>query len=142
MLNPYESPVSASDAPAPSRQRGRLALAWFVGTLAAMVVGLTAGIGYQLAWLSCLAAIVLPGAAIGLTSSRRRSFLFRIALYAAIGWYLGYVFQPAVSSRHRQPTPAPFFMLAHGLAALLTGVGVGFECLSLPQSGRQEVDEE
>lgn len=127
MLNPYESPAAASDQPPAHQRASRLVLAWFVGTLAAAVIGVTTAAFYQLIWVSLIAAVVLPLLALVLAGIRQTAFLVRIAVYATIGWGLCYLFQPAESSRRPRPTPPSVYFACHGIAFLLTGVGVAFE---------------
>ena len=139
MLNPYESPAAADHRPG-GNAANRLIIGWMAGTVAATAIGLTAAIGYRWEWASCMVAVVFPVAALWLCGARRNSLLARIAIYAAIGWYVCYLLQPATSSSRRSkppPTPRAVYVACHGIAALLTGVGVAFEYRQQSQSRPQ-----
>jgi len=109
--NPYASPHSQADGDSAESGSSSLRLVFVLSaTAAGCLLAFVSGV-----WLSAyfnsdvpaiLAATMLPtfGAMVGGVRNRRQ--LLKVAMFALIGWLLGYTLQPAISGRHNADIPS------------------------------------
>lgn len=135
-INPFESPNIPSNVP--SRHLGKagaLSIA-VLGCFAAAVIGIPASMIAETLLPSAVLAAVLPAGFLFLIARFSVDRVKRVVFCGSIGWLIGFVFSPSISSGAMRPHRIELhgFMLMHISATLI--IAIGILCMNLQRVTR------